>query len=413
MTGGGEWDLGHHVVHLHDGHAHGLDDIEAGIGDESRTWKFYGWQHGDKFFRSFPPLAAKVTPMVSFAIDDAKYLQAMVGGFGFLLPIAGFILGLMSTLKFGGFVVPPDTTMYLVIMGLSIFSAFAGMMALVPIIVGAIVTGNLTTISSALTLFLLGCIWISGPQLARRFRPLNDHRTMDNEPFEKWWIVVGDYVIQLVMTMFILGKLTIVLPIVCGLNVPAAQHEPAVWVLTFVTVLLRQMLETVARHHYPRRLFLVTSDFHSVERKKVVNAAFVGGVQMLIVFGALSLVLGNSWQTWTIGGIYGLMLIVAGLRREFPEKKWIYRLTPIGIARIVLFMLLGEYSASYFIGRGVIDSVELTGAVFLVIAIFLLILTYFGKFPGDPWPKNVIWKILGVITVAVLIGLGTGTLSLI
>jgi hypothetical protein len=413
MSGGGEWDLGHHAVHLHDAHAHVYDEIEAGLGDESRTWKFYGWQHGDRFFRSVPSKAARVTPMVSLALDDAKYLQAMVGGLGFLLPVAGCVCGLMSTLKFGGYVVPPELPLYLTITVLSIFSAFAGMMALLPIALGAVVTGNLTSISSAMTLFVLGCIWIAGPQLARRFRPLNDHRAMENEPFDKWWTVTGDYVIQIVMTMFILGKLTIVLPIVSKLNVPVAEHEQTVWLVAGATVLFRQALETIARHHYPRRIFLVTSDFRTVQRGKVLNTFFVVIVQMTVVYAALSLVLGVTWQTWVVGSVYGLMLIVAAIRKKFPEKKWIYRLTPIGIARIVLFILMGEFAAHYFEHHGVTEPVELTGSIFLIISIFLLVLTFFGKFPGEPWPKNALWKALGVATVAMLIGLATGSLSLL
>jgi hypothetical protein len=40
-------------------------------------------------------------------------------------------------------------------------------------------------------------------------------------------------------------------------------------------------------------------------------------------------------------------------------------------------------------------------------------LTFFGKYPGEPWPENALWKILGVGTVAMLIGLATGSLTLI
>ena len=413
MSPGEEWDLGHHAVHLHDAHAHKLDDIDAGIGDESRTWRFFGWNHGDRFFAAVPLRAAKITPMVSFAIDDAKYLQAIFGALGFLLPIAGFVLGLLSTIKFGGYLVPPTTGTYIAIVILSIFSAFAGMMALLPIAVGALVTGNLTTISGAMTLFVLGCIWIAGPQLARRFRPLNDHRAMQDHPFDKWWTVVGDYVIQVIMTMFIMGKLTIVLPIVCKLNVPVAEQERLVWAVVGVAVIGRQILETIARHHYPRRMFMVTANIRSVERNKILNTFFVVAVQMSIVFAALSLVLGATWQTWTVGSIYGLMLIVGAWKKEFPEKKWVYRLTPMGIARIVLFIMLGEAAAHYFIGRGITDGVELTGFIFLIISTFLLILTFFGKYPGEPWPENALWKILGVGTVAMLIGLATGSLTLI
>jgi len=407
MSPGGEWDLGHHAVHLENS-----KKIDAGLGDEWPTWKFYGWSHGDKFFFLFPPRAAKITPMVSLAIDDAKYLQAIFGALGFFLPVAGFILGLMSTIKFGGYLVPPTTATYIAIVILSIFSAFAGMMALLPIAIGAIVTGNLTTISGAMTIFVLGCIWIAGPQLARRFRPLNDHRELQERPFDKWWIVSGDYAIQIIMTMFIIGKLTRILPIVCKLNVPVAKQEQLIWAVVGITVVFRQILETIARHHYPRRMFLATSNFRDVERNKAVNLVFVIVVQMTIVFAALSLVLGNTWQTWTVGSIYGLMLVVGAWKKEFPEKKWIYRLTPIGIARIALFIMLGQAAAHYFIGQGITDGVKLTGSIFLLISTILLILTFFGKYPGEPWPQNAFWKIVGVGTVALLIGHATGSLSL-
>jgi hypothetical protein len=382
-----------------------------GRGDRSWTWKLAGSAAGDEFFYRTPGELGKITPMFSLAIVDGNPLQAIFGNLQFLLPLAGFVLGIMATIQTHGAALPPTLGIDAALVVIGLLSGFAGLVGFIPILVGAVVTGHCFSVSEYITLFVLGCNYFAGPQIARRIRPLRSHR--DRSGFDRFWHIAGDYSVQIVMAAFILGKFPALYPLVSGKEVTIAESEHTMWVVVIAACVVRQILETIAREWYPQRTVIVAPRRQGRGRHELLDLAFRTVVQISFVAAAIYTVVGPNWRTPVICGAYALMLFVEGIKKPFPFVTWIHRIVPVGIARIVFVMVIGELAAKYFIEYGVKTSGDLTGSIFLVVAALLFLLTFFGRFRGQPWGPGVAWKFIGAGIVSILICLAIGAISFV
>lgn len=417
----GSADAAHHALgghHHHRTESEIIADRDAllartleGPGDRSWTWRLLGSAFGDRFFFRAPSHLGNITPMFSLAVVDGNPLQAIFGNAQFLLPTTGLGLGIAATLQQHGAALPPTLTLDAAIVVLGVLSGFAGQLAFLPMLVGAIVTGHCFSVSEYITLFTMGCNYFAGPQIARRIRPLRAHR--DRTGFDRFWHVGGDYAVQLVMAAFILGKFPALYPLVSLKEVPIAEAEHTMWVIVLAAMVVRQLLETAAREWYPKRSLLVAPHELGSNRHPLLDLAFRTVVQISFVVAAVYTVVGPNWRTPIICGAYVLMQVIEGLKVQFPKVTWIHRIVPTGIARIVLVMVVGEFAARYFIEHGVSTSGDLTGSIFLVVAALLFVLTFFGRFRGEAWGKHPIWKLIGAGIVSILICLLLGIISFV
>jgi len=382
-----------------------------GRGDRSWSWKLLGNRSGDDFFYRAPGHLGKITPMFSLAIVDGNPLQAIFGNAQFLFPLAGLIVGIMATVQTHGAALPPTLGLDIALVVLGLLSGFAGLIGFLPILAGAIVTGHCFTVSEYITLFVLGCNYFAGPQIARRMRPLRAHR--DRSGFDRFWHIAGDYSVQIVMSAFILGKFPALYPLVSGKEVTIAESEHTMWVVVIAACVVRQLLETMAREWYPQRMVIVAPHRQGRGRHELLDLAFRTVVQISFVAAAIYTVVGPNWRTPVICIAYAFMLFIEGIKKPFPFVTWIHRVIPVGIARIVFVMVIGELAAKYFIDHGVKTSGGLTGSIFLVVAALLFILTFLGRFRGEPWGPGVVWKFIGAGVVSVLICLALGVISFV
>jgi hypothetical protein len=83
----------------------------------------------------------------------------------------------------------------------------------------------------------------------------------------------------------------------------------------------------------------------------------------------------------------------------------------VGITRIVLVVLIGQFAARYFIEKGIHSSQQLTASIFIIVALTLFILATVAKFPGKPWGPHPVWKALGASVIVLLVLLVTQTIS--
>ena len=379
-------------------------------GDKGKLWRRFGFLAGDEFYYRSPSTLAKASPMFSFAIVDGRYSQAMFGNLSFLLPLLGLVAGIAASVEVAGNALPPHLFLFSVIVVLGILNGFAGLAAYLAFLTGAIVTGHFTNEHEIVTLFVLGCNWFAGPQLAQRLRPLKAHH--DHVGFNRWWHQTADIGFILVMSAFILGKFCLIYPLVTGYEVEIAQHEEEVWLIVIAAYLVRLGLQTIAREWFPRRMAQVEPR-PLAHRNRWLNLFFLSVVQLSIVYLALHLALGDRWQLWAVVITYTFMLVIERLTTEFPFITWLHRIVPLGVARIVLVVIVGQLSARYFLDKGYNTAQSLTAMIFLVVAGLLFIFTGLGKVRGEKWEDHPIWKFFGASIMVILILLATGILSLL
>lgn len=382
--------------------------VDEGPGDRGWLWHLAGHRVGDEFYYRAPTIFSRFSKMFSLPLIDGSWTQAMFGNLSFLIPLVGLIAGILATGQVHGEALPPELPLMATILVVAILNSFAGLLAFIPLLVGAILHGNVHTVHQLVTLFVVGAMWIPGPQISRRIRPLQRH--LDKDGFDRLWHVVGDYVVQIVITAFIVGKFARIIPIVSGIEVPIASKEHALWIVAVIAVPVRQLLETATREWFPRRSAVVEAKA-LVHRNRWLTLFFEVGIQGSIVIGCLSTAIGFCWQLWVISGVYALMLIVEQSEADFPFITWIHRLVPVGVTRIVFVSVIGQFAARYFVEKGVHSSQDLTASIFIIVAIALFVITTLSKFPGNAWGRHPIWKALGASVIVFFVLLVTGTLS--
>jgi hypothetical protein len=382
--------------------------VEEGPGDRGWLWRLAGYRAGDEFYYRGPALAARFSKMFALPIVDGNWSQAMFGNLSFLLPIVGLIAGILAAAQVHGEALPPTLALMATITALAILNPLAGVFAFAPVLAAALFLGNISSIHEAVTLFVLGSMWIPGPQISRRLRPLQRH--LDRKGFDRMWHFIGDFVVQVVITAFIMGKFVFVMPIVSGVEVPIANNERQMWLVVLCVVPVRQLLETASREWFPRRSAVVEARAIP-HRNHWLSLFFEIVVQGSIVIGCLATAIGFCWQLWVISGAYALMLIVEEIEAEFPHVTWIHRIAPVGITRIVLVVLVGQFAARYFIEKGIHSPQQLTASIFIIVALMLFVLASIAKFPGKPWGAHPVWKALGASVIVMLVLLATSTVT--
>jgi hypothetical protein len=387
-----------------------IEATEAKSGDKGKLWRRFGFLAGDEFYYRSPSVLSKGSPMFSFAIVDGAYTQALFGNLSFLLPIIGFIAGIAASVEVAGNALPPTLPLFSVLLVLGILNAFAGLAGYLAFLAGAIITGHFLNEHEIITLFVLGCNWFAGPQIGQRLRPLKAHH--DHTGFERLWHQWADIGFIIVISTFILGKFCLIYPLVTGYEVKIAENEQQVWLIVIATYLVRLGLQTIAREWFPRRMAQVEAK-PLATRNRWINLFFIAGVQMAIVILALHIAVGSCWQLWVISVLYTFMLVVERTKAQFPFVTWLHRIIPVGVARIVIVVVLGQLSASYFLKHGYTTAKSLTAMIFLVVAGVLFVFATLGKFRGKPWPDHHIWKFFGALIMLTLMAFGAGVITLV
>jgi len=386
-----------------------IEATEPKSGDKGKSWRRFGFLAGDEFHYRSPSVLAKASPMFSFAIVDGRYTQAMFGNASFLLPILGIFAGIAASIQVAGNALPPHLFLFCALMILGILSGFAGLVGYGAFLAGAIVTGHFTSEHEIVTLFVLGCSWFAGPQLAQRLRPLKAHH--DHTEWARWGRQFADISFILVMSLFILGKLCLFYPLVTGYQVEIAKYERLVWVVALIAYLVRLGLQTIAREWFPRRMAQVDPRTLA-HRNRWINLFFITVVQLTIVYLALDIAVGSCWQLWAIAILYTCMMVVERLETEFPFVTWLHRIIPLGITRILIVVIVAQLAGKYFFNHGYVRAQPLTAMIFLVVAAMLFVFTALGKVRGEKWSDSYIWKFLSAAVMVLLVLFGAGVISL-
>jgi sugar lactone lactonase YvrE len=363
----------------------------------------------------------KVSPLFGNAYNNGANLRTILGNAYFVLPLAGIYLGAWAVKNTHGLAIPPVLWLTLTIMVLGILDAFSGLLATAAFTVGVISTGHL--FSSHLVsgppgtqgmlyaftgLLSMAFLWFIGPQLPRRVRLLSFNGIKN--PFQRRYVITGDFFVVTLLMILILGSVPIFVPIFTGADkesltqVVMQDHLDLIkWVVGFAAV-LRVAIDT-----WVHAKFAVIPK--STGRERGAIATWV-----LRIFGAsiaLALIweiVGTIWQWPVIWLLLVSLELLSAVGERFLKPSAIYRYVPRNLFRIVTLLLLCQYGARILSGR-VVSGIQLLGWLVLILAIAVAIYAILDG-PGDDEdgerPATWITRLIGIIVVVALFVISQG-----
>lgn len=318
---------------------------EARWGDRSWTWRWPGTRGTDKLSRDLPEHAAPASPLVARVLNDAGYLRAMLGSAATLFPVFGIVLGIVAVGNTQGHALPPEFWLAMALAVLGVFDALAGFLAVTVFVTGVILSGGVATTDSARTLLGLSALWFVAPIIAGAARPLRRDRTLTPaQHFDRF----SDVVIASLVGAWGVQQILQGLPGLSGLALPIAAKADEAALLVLGALAVRMIAETVAAHGYPRRLRAVQqADLPGSSLAQRLGARLL--TLAIFVFVALPYI-GPCWQLYAGGVLFLTPPLLSLVRSRFPNYPGLYTITPKGIVRTVVLLLVGALLGAIVLG---------------------------------------------------------------
>ncbi len=381
---------------------------DEGPGDRSRTWAMPGTRRTDAWIKELPKRAGRFSALLPRVLVDGAWSRAMFGSFGFVLWGIGLALGLWSAWSTGFQALPPALPLMLAIIALGILDAAAGAIAWLTIVVGALVTGNLTTWPEFRTALGLFVIFASIPLLAHVIRPLR-RRVGDSwmDRFDR----IADYVMPPIFLAFAAASMFKALNGLSGLELVSSEDFGEVRVVVVVAFLIRMAMEDVATYAYPVRSA-------EVQPEKLVSPG--KGLSLLSVAIRVGLFLiiaepffGLGWATYLSALLIAIPLVLKVYEDDLPNVVWLNKWYPRGVANFAMLLVVGIYVSFWLLGQDATDEqVRQTYNLILLPGIVSGLIQLVGR-EGGVWPDAWWKRALGFVVWLFAVGIVTGVIALV
>ena len=380
---------------------------EPGPGDRSRTWAMPGTATTDTWISAVPKQVGHYTALLPRVLVDGSWARAMFGSMGFLLWVAGLVLGLVSATSVGCQALPPALPLIVAIVVLGVLDAAAGMMAWLVIVIAAAITGHLTSLAELRTVLGLFVIFASIPLLAHVIRPLRRKvATSRMERFDQ----IADYVMPPVFLAFAAASMFKALNGLSGLQVVDKSDILAIQISVALAFLVRRGLEDVATYAYPQRSA-------AVQPEKLVSPGvrlqWVSVVMRVIVFVIVAApFFGLGWITWIAALLTAIPMALKIYEDQLPNLAWLNKWYPRGVFRFALLLVICLYVSAWLLGHhSTDDQVRQTYNLILLPGILAGLIELVGR-EGWEWPDTWSKRFIGIAIWAFAVLLVTGAISL-
>jgi hypothetical protein len=294
-------------------------------------------------------------------------------------------------------------------MALGILDAMAGLFAWGTIVLGALVTGHLSSVEDVTTAVGLAGIAISLAFLANYLRPLR----RQPEPgagfvFDR----IADYLIPAVVLAFGAGGMANGLNAMSGLTLITPEQTSLVQITAGLAVIARLALEDIAVRLYPQRVAMVSVQSTAQPSIPLRVAAIV--MRAILTLLVLSAFVGMSPMAMLLTALLIIPLLLRLLGDRLPTFAAFGRVLPRGLLKVTLMTVAGVILASLIFG-----SQELTALTPWILGLLLLPSALLGVFEvfgqrrvapeSAPWIKRLtgvaIWGLLvGVLSGLIVLG---------
>ena len=381
---------------------------DEGPGDRSRTWAMPGTRRTDAWIKELPKRAGKFSALLPRVLVDGAWSRAMFGSFGFVLWGIGLALGLWSAWSTGFQALPPALPLMLAIIALGILDAAAGAIAWLTIVVGALVTGNLTTWPEFRTALGLFVIFASIPLLAHVIRPLR-RRIGDSwmDRFDR----VADYVMPPIFLAFAAASMFKALNGLSGLELVSKEDFGEIRVVVIVAFLIRMAMEDVATYAYPVRSAEVQPEklVSPGKRLSLLSVAIRVGLFLIIAEPFFGL----GWATYLSALLVAIPMVLKVYEDDLPNYVWLNKWYPRGVANFAMLLVVGIYVSFWLLGQDATDDqVRQTYNLILLPGIVSALIQLVGR-EGGVWPDTWWKRALGFFVWLFAVGIVTGYIALV
>ena len=318
---------------------------------------------------------AKVSPILSKATVDGAYLRASMGTLAILPTVATFTLAVISITP-GTYILPPVWPVFLAMVIIGVFDAFAGLVGTTVFVVGSIsvqlLSGNAIDLGDVRMLLGVMIAGFGPVLLANQFRHFR--RDPKNDGGYSWERIV-DMAVLPFFGGWTAASMIATLPALAGLTLSAANHVNDFAMAVAVATVARVVLEEVVARYFPARLDYLhpTEVPHTYPGHRYVAL----GLRIAIFIFVTAALMGNAWQVWVGSILFALPTVLGWFKEKMPNFPWLWRILPTGIPGLALVLLVSQLTAN---GVGVIfgDSKDLGLWSFALLPIPLIILGVLG-----------------------------------
>ena len=374
-----------------------FDEIELHdekLGDRSRLWRTPGRHIVDRVSAQTPIKVATVSPMLASAMSDGSYLRAMFGSLSAVLPVIGVLFGIFNVIESHGYPVPGNYVTFAVLMVLGALDGWSGLAATATILIGAIATGHIFSLSMAVSFSLTAALLFGTAIIVKGVRPLIRDSFAS---FQDRWKRAGDMVVGPLFGGFLATQLIGASASAAGLDLPITKHALFIGVAVGLALFARYAISTVAIIHFPRRLSAV-SPAHVPNQ---VTWASVSSQILRQVFTALLLhaFLGWSWVLLVLIGLQMAQGFVAPkISGQLP--KVLYRLVPRGVANILVMATIGTVGGR-LMGQITTDGFWQVAGLLLLLGVVGLLYAMVSALEGEDFPVTWTTRVAGVVVVVI------------
>jgi hypothetical protein len=336
---------------------------------------------------------AKYSPVSSKIVNDSAYLRAMLGTPTVILPLIGFVFGLVGLTQIEGELISPSWELLLLISVIGIFDALAGAAATITFAIGAVITGQVNSVDDVRLLLGLMLVGFAPALLAVAFRKI---RKAADKSLGYWWDRIVDLAVVTFLAGWTMSSVISTLPALAKLTMPAANHVTDFALAASAAMFIRIVLEEVSSRFYPARLNYInpTNVADPSPLQKYIALTIRLG---LFIFVSAAL-MGNTWQTWVGSFLFILPTLLGWYSDRLPNFPRLWAFLPAGIPGLALSLVIASTTTA-IVGGVLGANPELAQWSFVLLPIPLLLLSILGLFgrhgqsPDDDRPiKTHKWR---------------------
>ena len=351
----------------------------------------------DHFFFNAPRWTTQVSPMLARLIADASYLRSLLGALWFIAPIFGIVAGVAAAIDTSSDVVMPSLTICLVLMTIGVIDATAGFVAFGAFAIVVAFGGGISSSDSIRGLLGLAVFMFAVPLAASAMRPF---RRLDKDSDDIWNRAV-DVVLIALFGAWAAGAMFSALPALTGFKPEYSDEVNTVRIVALIALVVRWLLENVARVATPIRLSEIENDDLPAPSN---SQQIISSILRSFVFVFVAVVfIGNNWALW-LGGVLYLVPKLVGLGADkLPDLKPVHRYLPRGIFKVVLMLFVAKWWGG-LVAAQVDNPADMIKFGFVLLGIPGLAFGAVGWFARSsrPWPSTIVTKLLG--TALLIIG---------
>lgn len=304
---------------------------EPGRGDISQSWNNRFTELTDIAMINIAHWFNRFSPLLTRTAQDGNTIRAVIGSWSSLLLPLGAILGFVAAFDTGAKALPPSWSIVAAIMAVSIFDAFAGLVAGSVFFFLTFITGGITNRPEFLTEIGLIVLFFAPALLASSFRPFRRLIRSTDDLWER----ITDYALGALLSFWVITKMVAAMNGLARLKLPITIHGSQLAWVSAGLIIIRLAMEDLVARNYPVRLKSLFVEVKTPSyRQKIGSVSF-----KIFTFFIMAAPFVGSLLNLILGTIlFAIPQITAlSLEDHLPKKK-IY--LPKGVFKTVVMIFV-------------------------------------------------------------------------